>query len=312
MLAGVYNDVFQGLVMMGAALAVFLHAILSAGGPRALAASLASSPAFGPKFLEPLGRIPATTAFGLLFVFGVGTLGQPHLVHKFFMLREPRQLRFLPLVLAGAQSLCLLVWIGIGLAVPALVARGELPALASPDDATPVYLLARCPGWLAGVVLAGALAAIMSTANSFLVLTAAAAVRDLPRAFGRPLARELAWSRLAIVVAGFAALGFARLYDDLVAVLGTFSFGTLGAALAPVLVIGLPWRRVGAGTAFASIATGLLGHSVFELLGRGSRHVGWLPASPLAPGVPPAAAALLLSLAVVIVGGVISRPSEQR
>src|SRR5690606_34751744 len=164
---------------------------------------------FGTQFLDPLG-IPPATAFGFFFLFAIGTLGQPHMLHKFFMLRDPRRLRWMPLTLGACQSLSLLIWIGVGLAVPALVARGLLRAPADPDQATPLFLLHVTPDALAGLAFAALLAAIMSSANAFLSIAAAAVVRDLPRAFGRPpLVHELAWGRASTLIVGLVAAAVA-------------------------------------------------------------------------------------------------------
>jgi Na+/proline symporter len=169
MVAGVYTDVLQGLVMMAAGVAVFAYALGVAGegeGLAGIAGSIAGSERFGERFLDPLGTVPAATAFGFLFVFSVGVLGQPQMLHKFYMLRDPRQLRWLPLVIAVSQSLCVLVWLGIGLAVPALVAQGRLAPLADPDRAAPAFLLGFVPELVAAVAFTAVLAAIMSTADS--------------------------------------------------------------------------------------------------------------------------------------------------
>jgi Na+/proline symporter len=293
MIAGVYTDVVQGGLMMGAGVAVFVAAVGAAGGWRELTRAIATSEAFGPEFLEPLGGLPPYTAFGFLFVFGVGVLGQPHLLHKFYMLDDPHKLRWLPLVLASSQVLCLLLWVGIGLGVPALVARGALPPLARPDDTTPTFLLTHASDVLAGLVLTAVLAAIMSTADSLVNIGAGALVRDLPRALGRPLGRELAWGRAAVagLAVGAAVLGHA--WGDLIALLGTFAFGTFAAALAPAVAVGLCWERVPAVAAAVSIATGLVLNLGLELLGRRG-GLGWLP-----EGVLPSAVALAASFAVL-------------
>jgi Na+/proline symporter len=205
----------------------------------------------------------------------------------------------MPIVLGGSQSICLLVWVGIGLAVPALVAGGGMEPLSRADDAAPVFLLGHVPELLAGLVLAAVLAAIMSTADSFMNIGAAALVRDLPRALGRPIARELAWSRVAVIVLSIAAGSLGFLYDDLVALLGAFAFGTFAAALAPALAIGLNWERVPAAAATASIATGLILSVALEFLARQTTFE-WLPKVPLAHGAVPAAAALAGSFAVLL------------
>jgi len=298
MVAGVYTDVFQGALMLGAALAVFVYALEAGGGLGGIFGSLASSDAFGADFLDPLSGVPALTGLGFFFVFSIGTLGQPHMLHKFYMLKDPRKLKWLPLVIAVSQSVCLLIWVGVGLVVPALVARGEMAALANPDQAAPEFLLAHVPAALAGVVFAGVLAAIMSTADSFANVGAAALVRDLPRAFGRPVGDELTWGRWAVVGLTVVAGVFAWAYGDLIALLGTFAFGTFAAALAPALAIGLNWRRVTKHAAIASIATGLVLNLGLEFLAR-QTFFPTLPKPPLPPGVLPTALSLVVSFAVL-------------
>jgi Na+/proline symporter len=300
MVAGVYTDVVQGGLMLVAALAVFDRSLRVNGGWQELTRGIAGAEAFGEPFLQPLGLTAVLTAFGFFFIFGVGVLGQPQMLHKFYMLDDVRKLKWMPLVLGGSQTLCLLVWIGIGLAVPALVARGALQPLARADDAAPVFLIGHVPEALAGLLLAAVLAAIMSTADSFMNIGAAALVRDLPSAAGRPVRRELFWSRVAVAVLAVAAALLGWLYDDLIALLGTFAFGTFAAALAPAVAIGLNWRRVTPAAAAASIATGLSLNVLLELLSRQTRF-GWFPGSPLAAGALPSAAALAGSFAVLFV-----------
>ncbi len=296
MVAGAYTDVFQGAVMMAAAAAVFVQALRVSGGLAAMTRAIAASDAFGPRFVDPLGGAPALTAFGFFFVFGVGVLGQPHMLHKFFMLGDPGKLRWFPATLALSQVVCLLVWIGVGLAVPALVAAGRLAPLANPDDAAPRFLLAFAPEALAGLVLTGVLAAIMSTSGSLINIAAAAVVRDVPRALGRRLPDELRAGRVAVVALAVVAALLAWSYGDLIALLGTFAFGTFAAALAPALAIGLNWRRVTAPAAASSIAVGLVANLGLELAGRRGALDDWL-----APGALPSAVALAASFLTLLV-----------
>ncbi len=307
MVAGVYTDLVQGILMVLGAVAIFGQALRTTGGWGELTRSITESEAFGPAFLEPLGHLPALTAVGLFFVFGVGVLGQPQMLHKFYMLDDPRKLKWMPLVLGSSQTLCLLIWVGIGLAVPALVARGELAALARPDDAAPVFLLHHTPELLAGLVLAGVIAAIMSSADSFMNIGAAALVRDLPRACGRPLANQLTWGRFAVVVISVVAALFAYGYGDLIALLGTFAFCTFAAALGPTMAVGLAWERVTARAATASIVTGLVLNVGLEFLAK-QTWIEALPRAPLPPGVLPSAVARATSFTVLFVVSWCSRP----
>jgi sodium/proline symporter/sodium/pantothenate symporter len=181
-----------------------------------------------------------------------------------------------------------------------LVATGRLAPLTNPDEASPLFLLNFAPEILAGLVFAGILAAIMSTADSFVNIGSAALVRDLPKALGRSVKDELYWGRIAVVGIAFSAAVFAYFYGDLIALLGTFAFGTFGAALGPSLAIGLNWRRVTAAAATASIATGMGVNLVLEFLTKQSFFPS-LPRPPFQAGVLPTAVSLAASFTVLFV-----------
>ncbi len=298
MVAGVYTDLFQGALMVVAAVAVFFYCLRSGGGLEAMSRSIIASDTFGPNHLDPFGTLPVMTAIGFFFVFAVGLLGQPHMLHKFFMLEDPRKLKWMPLVIGVTQSACILIWLGIGLAVPALVAQGRMAALINPDQAAPQFLLKFTPGILAGLVFAGVLAAIMSTADSFLNIGSAAIVRDLPKAVGRRVSNEFLWGRIAVVGLAGVAVVFSFFYRDLIALVGTFAYGTFAAALAPAVAIGLNWRRVTAAAASASIATGMVVNLGLELMSRQTMW-GWFPHLSLKAGGLPSAVALAASFTVL-------------
>jgi len=303
MIAGVYTDLLQGSLMTVVAVAVFLHAMVEGGGLTQIASSLTSSESFGRSFLEPLGRVPVLTGFGFYFVFAIGILGQPHMLHKFYMIDDPRKLKWIPLVVGFTQTLCVLIWLGLGLAVPALIAQGRLAPLSQPDDAAPAYLLQFAPALLAGLVFAGILAAIMSTADSFVNIGSAALVRDLPRALGRRPVNELLWGRVAVVGIALIAGVLAVVSGDLIAILGTFAFGTFGAALAPALAIGLNWRRVTAKAAVASMLAGIVTNLGLEIASRAGLSL-------LPPGVLPTAVSLATSFTVLFVVSWLSDPEK--
>lgn len=299
MVAGVYTDVFQGTLMVGTAIAVCYYALDSGGGLKPIARRIAESDTFGPEFLDPLGKIPVFAAIGFFFLFAIGNLGQPQTLHKLYMLDDPRKLKWMPLILGVSQTLVVLIWFGIGLAVPALVAEGRLEPLSRPDDAAPLFLLGFAPEFLAGLVFAGILAAIMSTADSFVNIASAALVHDLPKALGRPKPkRKLFWGRIAVFGVAIAAALFAFLYGDLIALLGTFAFGTFAAALAPAVAVGLNWKRVTAAAATASITTGMVVNFTLEFLAKQSFFPA-LPRPPLQPGVVPAALSMAASFTVL-------------
>ncbi len=298
-LAGVYTDLVQGGLMLLVAVAVFVWALSQCGGWAGITSSIAADPRYGEAFLDPVGRLPSFQVLGFFFVFGIGALGQPHVLHKFYMLQDPRGLRWMPFILGGGQSVCLLIWIGVGLAVPALVAQGRMVLPASPDDAAAAFLLQHTPDLLAGLALAGVLAALMSTSDSFVNIGAAALVRDLPRALGRTVRPGLSAPRIATVAIGVAAFLLAWWKDDLIALLGSFAFGIFAAALTPALAVGLHWKRVTPAAGAASIATGTVLSVALEFWDN----------PPWADDLPPSAVALAVSFVVLFAVTLATRPA---
>jgi Na+/proline symporter len=261
-LAGIYTDVFQGLVMAVASLLVFFFALDAGGGMASISRTIIAADA---TFLAPWGKLSPLAALSFFFVFGLGALGQPHVLHKFYMLRDPRRLKWYPALMTAALTVTLLLYFAVGVAVKALAVRGQL-ALASPDDATPAFLLGFTPVLLAALVFSGVAAAIMSTVNSFMNIGAAAITHDLPNALGRPLADELRVGRLATIVISMLAALVAQFSGALVAFLGIFGWGLFASTLVPALGIGLNWEGATREGAIASIGTGLLVTLGFETL----------------------------------------------
>ncbi len=262
-LAGIYTDVFQGAVMAAASLLVFVAALQSGGGLASITSDILASDA---RFVGPWGTFTPLAAMSLFFVFGLGVLGQPHVIHKYFMVRDPRSLRWYPLLMTAAMLVTLLLLFGVGFAVKARVLAGDMPALERPDDATPQFLLRYASPMLAGIVFSGVVAAIMSTVNSFISVGAAAVTRDIPRAMGRTLGNELRVGRWSSVVLTAVAVVIALESNALVALLGLFGWSLFASTIVPALAVGLAWHGATRAGAIASIVTGLSLTIVIESL----------------------------------------------
>jgi Na+/proline symporter len=268
--ASVYTDMVQGAIMVVAAVLVFLAAQSAVeGGFTGMSATLLAD---DPESIGPWGSLGMIACLSWYALFLLGNAGQPHVISKFMMIRELRDVkRILPLSLLG-YTLSALLWVSVGLAMRALVLQGAHPELASADGAAPAFLQHYAHPILAGVVFAGLFAAIMSTADGFLNIGVAAIVHDLPKAWrGRPLGQELRWARIATVGLTVVAAAFA-LYSHfanarLVALLGVFGAATFAAALVPAVAFGFNWKRATATAANAAIAASLVLNLALELLG---------------------------------------------
>jgi Na+/proline symporter len=290
-LAGVYADVFQGTIMAIASVLVFRLALDVGGGLSGMSRLILEKE---PDFLAPWGTMGPLAALSLFFVFSLGVLGQPHVIHKFYMLRDPLRLRWYPLGMTAAMVATLLLLFGVGLATKAEVLRGKMPPLGAPDDATPAFLLQYSSPILAGILFAGVIAAIMSTVNAFLNVGAAALVRDLRGGAAPPVGNELRQGRLATLAIGLFAALAAQGTGTLVVLLGIFGWGLFAATLVPSLALGLTWAGGTRAGALASMASGLGITLAGELL-------GYLKVYALPGGVTVSGVALAMSLLVYLV-----------
>ena len=287
-LAGIYTDVFQGSVMALASAVVFAYALKSGGGmPQISHTIMAADDAF----MGPWGKIGPMAAISFFFVFGVGSLGQPHVVHKFYMLRDPRQLKWYPLLMTVALAVTQLLYVSVGIAMKGLVISGAIAPLAKADQATPQFLLHYTPTLVAGLVFSGVAAAIMATVNSFMSVGAAALTHDMPIALGSRVKDELFWGRVSTVALALVAAAVAQASGTLVAFLGIFGWGLFGSTIVPALAIGLNWEGATRAGAIASISTGLAVTLVGETL-------GYFKVYGLPAGVSVSALALVSSLLV--------------
>jgi Na+/proline symporter len=253
-LAGVYTDLFEGAVKALASVLVFVYVLKVGGGMSGLSTSILGA---DPAFLSPFGKMTPLAALSFFFVFGIGSLGQPHVAHKFYMLKEPRKLKWYPMIMAFVMIITLLLFLGVGMAAKAMVARGAIAPLTHPDDATPTFLLNFTPLLLAGIVFSGVAAAIMGAVNSFMSIGAAALTHDIPIALGKRVGNELRWGRVSTVAISIVSTVVATQSQTLVAFLGIFGWGLFASTLVPALAIGLNWAGATRAGAIASIATGL-------------------------------------------------------
>ena len=290
-MAGIYTDVFQGLVMALASAVVFVFALKSGGGMVHISRTIMAADA---QFLGPWGRIGPMAAISFFFVFSVGSLGQPHVIHKFYMLRDPRQLKWYPLLLTVALAVTQLLYVSVGIAMKALVVSDTIAPLAQADQATPQFLLHYTPTLVAGLVFSGVAAAIMATVNSFMSVGAAALTHDLPIALGRKARDELRMGRLSTIGLALLAAVVAQRSGTLVAFLGIFGWGLFGSTIVPSLAIGLNWEGATRAGAIASISAGLCITLVGETL-------AYFKVYGLPSGVSVSAIALVASLLVFFV-----------
>lgn len=250
------NDVVRALIMLVGLVLLPVIGIVRLGGPGRLLELVGGVDA---ALLDPVA-LGAGALVGFLGI-GLGSPGQPHILVRYMSIDDPDRLRFAALV--GTVWNVILGW---GAVLVGLIGRAMVPLAADLPDADPemVYLALSAELFgpvLFGLLVGGVFAAILSTADSQLLVVASTAARDVwqqvvQRGRASDDASALRISRIVVVLSGLVALALAWVARDLVFWLVLFAWGGLGAAFGPVVVLGLFWRGTSRGGALAGMLAG--------------------------------------------------------
>ena len=263
-IASVYTDMVQGAIMIVAAILVFITVVFTFDNGLLEMNQIVYED--DRSAIGPWGTLGMFGSLSWLLLFGLGGAGQPHVITKLMMNKKISDMRhILPISIMGYVFSGLL-WVGIGLAMRALVINGMHPPLESPDQAASQFLQHYAHPLLAGVVFAGLFAAIMSTAEAFLSIGTAAVMHDIPQAFGKKVRKPLTTARLTTIALTLLAAVFALNSGDLIALIGAMSWGVFAAAVVPVVTLGFNWKRANAFSANVAIVSSLIVHFSFKVM----------------------------------------------
>ena len=266
-----YTDLLQGVLMFGALATLPVVGILAAGGWLAMLDTLRAA---DPALLLPMGSHGVTTAgvvSALSFAaVGLAFLGVPQLMVRFISAKSVREMPRGGLI----AVVCIIVF-DCGAVLAGMAGRALVPGLADAETILPVMADTLFPALFTGIFLVVVLAAIMSTADSLLILASSAVVRDVVQKVHRPLMEErrvTLYGRISTVVVGAAAclvaLGEVRLIFWFV----LFAWSGLASAFVPVILCGLFWRRTTLAGAIAGMAAGFAANVTWILAFKSSFH----------------------------------------
>ena len=265
-LAVSWSDVLQGTLMFFALLAVALMGLNLVGGLDGMHATMN---AVNAELLNPFtnaqGQALGWIGIVSSLAWGLGYCGQPHILARFMAIRDPKAM-----TVARRVAMTWQVTVLVAAMVVGFTALGALKQPLSGTEAEKAFIhmsVQFFPPWIAGICLAGVLAAIMSTASAQLLLSSAAFAEDFYRGLVRKNAgaKELLWvGRLAVL--GVAAVAFVVALDPGSTVLSRVgdAWAGFGATFGPAIVLSLYWRGMTRAGAYAGILVG------------GITVVGWL------------------------------------
>jgi SSS family transporter len=251
----------------------------------------------------------------------------PHIGNKLWALKSNKdQTRFIILSFI------------FGLLLPAITCGGILARVilgddllaegSNPNNAIPALFIATLPSWIAALIGAGVLSAVMSTADGLVVSSAQIFANDIYRRTIAPRSSAkddpvlidhtaLKISRVATVIILVCAIGIAWGTRDMnIALLVWIGVGGMMAATAAPLFLGIFWRR---STRAGALASFCVGGAVFSLLKSASIKAAWFSGGPLqdaaiwleAQAVNPFACATLGSGAAIVTMVVVSLFTKQ-
>jgi sodium/proline symporter len=268
-LAVSWTDVFQGLLMLAALIAVPVVVMSGAGGLGGFGDQVrAINPELLDIFTNASGESLSTLQIISLLGWGFGYFGLPHVLARFKAIRSADEV--------GVATVIGVSWSFVGYLMAILVGLCGVVYLANPlADSERVFIELTSVIFhplVAGVLLAAILAAIMSTVDSQLLVCSSTLAEDLyPMLAKQPLAQEarLKIGRIAVVAMALMATVLAMKPDSKVLDVVSYAWAGLGASLGPSILLSLYWRSMTAAGALAGVVTGGATVIIWESLSGG-------------------------------------------
>jgi len=300
-LAVSWTDLVQGL-LMAAALLIVPFAALDGGFGKLDAELTAINPELLTLWNGIDGKPLSAIAIISLVAWGLGYFGQPHILARFKASRSNKDL-------TTARRIAVL-WTGLSMFGALLVGFVGLVYVTNHgtlqlDDGEKTFMLlvnGMFHPVIAGILLAAILAAIMSTADSQLLVSSSALAEDFyKQVFKTDASSEeiVRVGRLAVIILSVIALILAMTPDSSVLGLVSYAWAGFGAAFGPALVLSLYWSRMNRNGALAGIIVGGVTIVVWKQLSG-----GWYDVYEIVPGI------ILSTIAIVAVSLLTGEPEQ--
>ncbi len=257
------TDFIQGSVMLIGLIVVPLLAIALTGNGTGAAEASGNAMFLNP-FYDGGEKISFVSIISQLG-WGLGYCGMPHILVRFMAVKDEKELNKAKAVGIGWDALSLFFACMIGVVGRSCLTQ-DLTATGDHEKVFILMILSVFTEKLAlpligGIFLCGILAAIMSTADSQLLVTASSVTEDFYKGFlGRkPSDKQAVWiSRMVVLTVALLAFIIAWNPDSSVMTLVSDAWAGLGAAFGPTVLLSLYWKRINRQGAAAGIAAGAI------------------------------------------------------
>lgn len=268
-LAASTTDLIQSIVMTIALIIVVIYGVSAAGGWGAVIDNAAALPGYLSltQIYDPVSG--TGSAYGALtsasmLAWGLGYFGMPHILLRFMATEDENKIKTSRRIATVWVVISMAVAVFIGIVAMAMVKAGVLGELA--DSETAIIGIAQIishhgviAAFIAGVILAGILAATMSTADSQLLAASSSVSQNLLQdLFGVKLSQKksITVARITVVVIAIIAVFLARDPNSSVFRIVSFAWAGFGATFGPVVLLALFWKRSNLWGALAGMIAG--------------------------------------------------------
>jgi sodium/pantothenate symporter len=291
------TDAVQGTVMFVGTLILLIATIIAGGGIPNIISDLTAE---NPNLITPYGFDGGLTPLyvsSFWILVGVGVVGLPQITVRAMSYKNAKSMHRALII-----GTIVIGFIMLGMHLIGVFARSVLPGIEVADTVMPLLAMEVLPAWLAGLVLAAPMAAIMSTVDSLLLLVSSAVVKDVYLNYIKPNASNQTIKNLSFgvtTVLGVLVFLIALSPPDLIIWLNLFSFGGLEAAFIWPVVMGLYWRSGNKYGAVSSMVVGVGSYMIIHL---------YFP-NPF--GIHTVVLPILLSLLAFVIGSLIGKQRLQ-
>ena len=318
------SDFMQGIVMFLALGMVLIVGLVKAGGISEVIENAKAIPGFlsffgvaSPELSDGVQQVSAGKAlfgppvkYGPLVIistlsWGLGYFGMPQVLLKFMAIKNPGDLKLSRRIAT--------IWCAISLFAAVLVGiigRVLFPdALLTASSSESIFILMTSSFFLpliAGLVMAGILAATISSSDSYLLIAASAFSKNIYHGILKKDATDkqvLALSRATLIVVAVIAAIIALDENSVIFKVVSFAWAGFGATFGPIMLFSLFWKRVTRVGAIAGMVTGGAMVFIWKLLVR--QLGGYFDIYELFP------AFVLSCLVIVIVSLFTEKPSKE-
>lgn len=257
-LAVSWTDTIQASLMIFALLITPIVTILSLGDISIVNAALEAARPQAYNLFTDMSFIAVLS----LLAWGLGYFGQPHILVRFMAADSVKSIPNARRIGMAWMILCLGGAVAAGFfGIAYFELHPELAAVVNANRETVFMELTKTlfNPWVAGVVLAAILAAVMSTLSCQLLVCSSTLTEDFYKAFIRKNAsqKELVWiGRLMVLLIAILAIVLATNPESKVLGLVAYAWAGFGAAFGPLIILSLFWKRMNLSGALAGMVVG--------------------------------------------------------